>query len=129
MKGSGREMKNKKGKEKATAQAQAQAQTQAKEQGPITDFYNKNKKVTQVGKESELNLKHKQPLFNEVRNKQEAEQKLVEFDLNANYGPCKGITRSKRYELALLFKLNPPEEIKRLVEEFNLEKSYYDRFV
>ena len=116
-------MKNKQGKEKAI--------TQAKEQAPITDFYIKNKKRTHVGKEPELNLKNKQPLFNEARNKreQEAEQKLVEFDLNANYGPCKGITRSKRYELALIFKLNPPEEIKRLLEEFHLEKSYYDSFI
>ena len=39
------------------------------------------------------------------------QRKLLEFDLNIKYGPAYGVSRSDRYERAVKFGLNPPEEI------------------
>jgi hypothetical protein len=59
-----------------------------------------------------------------VDDNDEIEKKLTKFDLTHNYGPCKGITRLERYERAVRFNLSPPEEIKALItnDELNICK-------
>lgn len=45
------------------------------------------------------------------------EEKMVRaFDMNMRYGPCIGITRLQRWERAEKLGLNPPMEIKSLLE-------------
>jgi len=46
----------------------------------------------------------------------EEEKILREFDMNMKYGPCLGITRLQRWERAEKLGLNPPMEIKSLLE-------------
>jgi len=48
----------------------------------------------------------------------ESQKRLLEFDLDINYGPCCGISRSERYERAVKFGMNPPPEIKHLLSKF-----------
>ena len=46
----------------------------------------------------------------------EVNRKLRAFDLDARYGPCLGMTRLERWERAQANGLNPPAEIKALVQ-------------
>jgi hypothetical protein len=105
--------------------------TNLTEQSSLNNFYNINKKRTQnVNKEMEkINNSLKNSINQTSLTKEQVEQKLIEFDLNPMYGPCRGLTRSKRFDLAVQFGLNPPEEVKKFLNEYKLEKSYYDRFV
>ncbi|GLT95297.1 hypothetical protein SLE2022_129890 [Rubroshorea leprosula] len=43
------------------------------------------------------------------------EQVLRQFDMNMAYGPCLGMTRLARWERAQRLGLNPPKEIKNLL--------------
>jgi len=47
---------------------------------------------------------------------EEVEQKLRAFDLDMRFGPCLGITRLQRWERAQANGLDPPAEIKVLLE-------------
>lgn len=60
---------------------------------------------------------------------EKAEEKLVAFDLDPQYGPCKGMTRSERFNSCVKLNLNPPPEIELLINKYKLEKSYYDRHI
>ncbi|XP_065054306.1 DNA polymerase delta subunit 4-like [Rhopilema esculentum] len=42
---------------------------------------------------------------------------LRNFDLEAEYGPCIGMRRLERWERANNFGLNPPKDVKRIIEE------------
>jgi hypothetical protein len=93
-------------------------------------YYNKNKKkveiLTKSSNKTDMIVKN----FDErKKNMTEIEEMLIKFDLDLKYGPSKGITRSKRYDLALNYHLNPPVGIKKLIEESRSEKSFYDKFV
>ncbi|CAL0324501.1 unnamed protein product [Lupinus luteus] len=46
----------------------------------------------------------------------ENETMLREFDMNMAYGPCVGMSRKERLERAQKLGLNPPIEIKKLLE-------------
>ncbi|KAK7400221.1 hypothetical protein VNO78_11421 [Psophocarpus tetragonolobus] len=46
----------------------------------------------------------------------ESEVALRQFDLNAVYGPCLGMTRLARWERAQRLGLNPPPEIETLLK-------------
>lgn len=41
---------------------------------------------------------------------------LRTFDLNTTFGPCAGISRLERWDRAESFGLNPPKEVRALVE-------------
>ncbi|KAL1927426.1 hypothetical protein VTP01DRAFT_3663 [Rhizomucor pusillus] len=41
---------------------------------------------------------------------------LRQFDLDYKFGPCVGLTRLERWERAEQLGLNPPEEIKRIIQ-------------
>ena len=93
-------------------------------QTSLTNYYNKNKKQVNIkNKLSDKTIK-----FNNASN-EDIEENLIKFDLDPRYGPCKGITRSKRYELASKLKLNPPQNIKNMISQSNSEQSYYDKFI
>ncbi|KAG6605696.1 DNA polymerase delta subunit 4 [Cucurbita argyrosperma subsp. argyrosperma] len=46
----------------------------------------------------------------------ESENILRQFDMNMAYGPCLGMTRMERWELARKLGLNPPKEIESLLK-------------
>ena len=46
---------------------------------------------------------------------------LKQFDLNMDYGPVIGVTRLQRYERALKLGLNPPLQLRSLIEEHGRE--------
>lgn len=41
--------------------------------------------------------------------------RLIQFDLNWEYGPCSGITRLERWERAESFGQKPPQDIRDLI--------------
>ncbi|KAK7258715.1 hypothetical protein RIF29_24297 [Crotalaria pallida] len=47
----------------------------------------------------------------------ESETKLRQFDMDMTYGPCIGMTRKKRWERAQKFGMNPPIEIKMILDK------------
>ncbi|ESW19425.1 hypothetical protein PHAVU_006G123900 [Phaseolus vulgaris] len=51
----------------------------------------------------------------------EEEKTVRAFDTNMKYGPCLGITRLQRWERAHKLGLNPPMEIKTLLESHKVE--------
>lgn len=95
--------------------------TDSKEQSSMSNFYRKNKKRKlkdgNKGKETILTPR------------EQLEQKLKHFDLNPLYGPFKGVTRSKRFDLAVKYGLQPPQEIKKIIEENKLDVSFYDKYI
>mmetsp|Transcript_5903 Transcript_5903/g.10267 ORF Transcript_5903/g.10267 Transcript_5903/m.10267 type:complete len:111 (-) Transcript_5903:583-915(-) len=46
----------------------------------------------------------------------QVEQKLRAFDFTARFGPCNGLTRLERWQQAHKFGLNPPEDVRVLLE-------------
>lgn len=48
-----------------------------------------------------------------------AEETLRAFDLNGKFGPCVNPTRLERWERAERLGLNPPKEVKVLLEKFS----------
>jgi DNA polymerase delta subunit 4 len=45
-----------------------------------------------------------------------AEKRLRDFDLDMRFGPCLGVTRLQRWERAHANGLDPPPEVKQLIE-------------
>ncbi|PNH05664.1 DNA polymerase delta subunit 4 [Tetrabaena socialis] len=45
----------------------------------------------------------------------EEEQRLRQFDLQTKYGPCAGISRLERWERAVKFGLEPPEDVRDII--------------
>ena len=60
--------------------------------------------------------------------KEKAEEALIAFDSNPDYGPCKGISRTLRWENALKLGLKPPMEIPDLVSKTGLNGSYLEKY-
>jgi len=97
-------------------------------QEPLTNFFNKTKKK----RVTSFNKKNKTIANTSTNSKlslDEIENKLVSFDLDPKYGPCRGLKRSIRFNLAVKLNLNPPIEILNMILKHDLEKSYYDRFI
>jgi hypothetical protein len=92
-------------------------------QTSINNYFTKNKKNFTLQKKVE------EKTFYNYKSYSENEDILRKFDLNPKYGPCKGITRSRRYGLAIKYNLNPPNEIEILIKECMSEKCFYDRFI
>lgn len=46
----------------------------------------------------------------------DVEEILRQFDMNMAYGPCLGITRLERFERSSRLGLNPPMDVKNLLE-------------
>ncbi|MCO5574569.1 hypothetical protein L7F22_028357 [Adiantum nelumboides] len=44
------------------------------------------------------------------------EETLRQFDMNMHYGPCLGMTRIERWERANKLGMNPPIEVKKILE-------------
>ncbi|XP_075994539.1 DNA polymerase delta subunit 4 [Genypterus blacodes] len=56
--------------------------------------------------------------------REEELHKLKQFDLDWRFGPCTGISRLHRWERAKLHGLNPPEEIRELLQKTHTEPEY-----
>ena len=101
-------------------------------QESMNKFYKKNKKRLSL---EDKNLRNKDKIISFDRTideeiaKEKAEQSLKAFDLDPKYGPCKGISRMKRYQNAVRLNLNPPNYLKNMIEKFGLNNSYYDNFI
>ncbi len=98
----------------------------------LNKFYNKNKKRTSTrNKDANNNAKNinLEKQMEQTITKEKAEQILRDFDLDPKYGPCKGLSRMKRFENAVRLHLEPSSEIKNLIENFGLNTSYYDTFI
>ncbi|XP_029000364.1 DNA polymerase delta subunit 4 isoform X2 [Betta splendens] len=52
------------------------------------------------------------------------ELELRQFDMDWRFGPCTGISRLQRWERASLHGLNPPEEIRELLQKTHSEPKY-----
>jgi len=48
--------------------------------------------------------------------KPDVEARLKTFDMNADFGPCMGLTRLERWERAKKHGLNPPQDILQLIK-------------
>lgn len=92
----------------------------------ISDYYTKNKKRTSLRTKNKSKEKEVAKKKNKISANQ-AEIKLVQFDLDIRYGPCRFITRTKRYENAEKLGLEPGREIYNLIKSYDLEKSFYDK--
>lgn len=56
---------------------------------------------------------------------------LKDFDLNSDFGPCMGITRMERWERASKFGLNPPIQVREILEkerDQNLRESLWFKY-
>ena len=95
-------------------------------QSSMSNFYRKNKKRKLKDGNCKSSNKGKETLLTP---REQLEQKLKHFDLNPLYGPFKGLTRSKRFDLAVKFGLKPPQEIKKIIEENKLDVSFYDKYI
>ncbi len=60
----------------------------------------------------------------ETCTKEEACFQLRQFDLDRTYGPCCGLSRSERYNRAVILGMNPPAEIPDLIRRFLSEDSH-----
>lgn len=59
-----------------------------------------------------------------------AHKSLLAFDLDLTFGPCTGLTRSERWLRAYRLGLQPPEEIKNILDEVpTLEASLWSNIV
>jgi len=59
--------------------------------------------------------------------KEKAElDRLIQFDLNWEYGPCTGITRLERWERAESFGRKPPRDVKDLILQHSQDTKYTD---
>ncbi|KAH7424963.1 hypothetical protein KP509_11G034200 [Ceratopteris richardii] len=45
------------------------------------------------------------------------EEALRQFDMNMRYGPCLGMSRLERWERARMLGMNPPVEVKRILDQ------------
>ncbi|CAI9550876.1 unnamed protein product, partial [Staurois parvus] len=51
-------------------------------------------------------------------------EKLVQFDLNWNFGPCTGISRMERWQRAQDLGLMPPQDIKQILLAHSADPQY-----
>ncbi|XP_037545981.1 DNA polymerase delta subunit 4 [Nematolebias whitei] len=85
--------------------------------GLITDSFNVVKKTRRGGKRTKSPTPPPCEREDEAKTVEEEElQKLKQFDLDWRFGPCSGISRLQRWERAKLHGLNPPEEIRELLQ-------------
>lgn len=57
----------------------------------------------------------------------EAEQRLLfDFDVCVKYGPCTGMSRGQRWERAERFGLEPPADVKAILERMQDDSSVQD---
>ncbi len=101
-------------------------------QTSLNNFFNKNKKKISLEDKFIRNKDHSNVIENKVNNKDEkerAEELLKCFDLDPKYGPCRGITRMKRYLNAVRLNLNPSIEVKNMIEKYDLNTSFYDKYI
>lgn len=98
-------------------------------QKSLNNYFDIKKKRIHLADKSELNIDNKNVLnkLNSNVEKEQAEELLKSFDLNPKYGPCRGISRIKRYQNALRLNLNPPFELKKLIVKYDLNTSFYDK--
>ncbi|XP_029943602.1 DNA polymerase delta subunit 4 [Salarias fasciatus] len=85
--------------------------------GLITDSFKVVKKARRGGKRERK--PSPPPPQNECDGEllpEEQLQKLRQFDLDWRFGPCTGISRLQRWERARLHGLNPPEDIRELLQ-------------
>lgn len=101
----------------------------------ITDSFPKTKKDRPINqkllkeKTEDSNRRDAGPLKEPALNDQKQElgtdlQRLKEFDLDSEYGPCIGITRLERWQRAEEYGLYPPKEIKEIILQHPNNTSY-----
>eukprot|EP00249_Psilotum_nudum_P010964 c22880_g1_i1 orf=144-482(+) len=73
-------------------------------------------------KSKEISTKHVQVVKNEDSGvtspgfDNEGEELLRQFDMDIRYGPCLGVTRLERWERAKRLSLQPPEDVKEVLD-------------
>nr|XP_020493407.1 DNA polymerase delta subunit 4 isoform X1 [Labrus bergylta] len=94
----------------------------------ITDSFKVMKKArrgTKRGKRSPPPSPPPQEAEAETKSVREEElQQLKQFDLDWRFGPCTGISRLQRWERAKLHGMNPPEEIRELLLQTQIDSEY-----
>merc|ERR1711998_814285 len=82
------------------------------------------KRITKTGKKAakpvskdgaDLSVESSQAFDDQVLDKK-SQQILHEFDLAMKYGPCVGLTRTERWDRAHKLGMNPPENVKQMLE-------------
>ncbi|KAG4381375.1 hypothetical protein GLYMA_15G135000v4 [Glycine max] len=76
-------------------------------------FYRQRKSTTN---KSSSKSRKKSKVVEKCPDYSSEEHVLRMFDMNMKYGPCLGLTRLQRWERAHKMSLNPPEQIKCLLE-------------
>ncbi|XP_046339010.2 DNA polymerase delta subunit 4-like [Haliotis rufescens] len=86
----------------------------------ITDSFKQTKRIgRQVKKED------KEAGRGGVKTQQQIDLELLQqFDLTLEFGPCSGITRMERWARAEKHGLNPPPEVKDLLEQHPHDEEY-----
>eukprot|EP00794_Sanderia_malayensis_P014034 gene14033-15493_t len=80
--------------------------------------FQKSNEVSKL-KEQPITIK-KDKFLDEVKDL----EMLRQFDLEAEYGPCIGITRIERWERAEKFGLSPPKSVKKLIDDHAADERY-----
>ncbi|XP_071849421.1 DNA polymerase delta subunit 4-like [Apostichopus japonicus] len=98
-------------------------------QQDITTLFNQKKKITSKYFKGTLNENSVNDAtdLSQTRTlkRKEADMTLLkEFDLNWEYGPCTGITRLERWERAERHNLNPPKDVKQLIQNHQEDEDY-----
>lgn len=98
----------------------------------LNEFYHKNKKRATLKDKKAKNKDNiivtDNKLIEDIT-KEKAEDRLRAFDLDPKYGPCKGISRTIRYQNAVRLNLSPPSDVKKLIDKYHLNTSYYDTYI
>ncbi|XP_077996163.1 DNA polymerase delta subunit 4-like [Glandiceps talaboti] len=96
----------------------------------ITDHFQTHKKPTGPSKSSKVekkaNISTAATIISTAADLSKEEEliKLKQFDLTLEYGPCTGITRMQRWQRADKHGLNPPLEIKDLIDQHSDKEEY-----
>lgn len=69
-------------------------------------------------------LKERKSAPQEIEQIDQDEEILKAFDLDHSFGPSCGISRLERWERAKMLGKNPPEAVKRLIEQHPSDTSY-----
>lgn len=104
-------------------------------QASLTNYVKGKKNISnqrnEIKEDSKIESSYSNRRQKTLLTKEEAEKKLIEFDLDYRYGPCKGITRTKRWDNSNRMGLNPPNYVRDLLNTYKgeLERPYYDRYI
>ncbi|KRX08189.1 hypothetical protein PPERSA_12344 [Pseudocohnilembus persalinus] len=53
---------------------------------------------------------------------------LMQFDFTSKFGPSMGLTREERFQRAELLGLNPPQQVKQIINKYRDETDFFENY-